>query len=161
VKPSQTPAQRGRRSLLAPLWALVLASVLGFGGPAQAAALCPKPDAGFQAFLRQFRSNRAFQTSRIVYPLSATETGPEKERQTRRLSRADVQAMPHGVLTADPSASNTGDRETDVCEDKAQVRGDRATLTQYSCHSDVFSTTYRFAAQRGCWFLDAMRTSGG
>jgi hypothetical protein len=157
VKDSLTRNRRG----MAPLLAIVLASALASGGPAQAAAHCPKPDASFQAFLRRFRSDRAFQASRIVYPLHATDTGPQNERQTRRLSRAEVRAMPRGVLVADPLASNSGDLETDVCEDRPRVRGGRATLLQYSCHSDLFGSTYRFVDRRGCWFLQEMRTSGG
>lgn len=161
VKHSLTRGRLGRPALPGPLLAIVLASILGLGGPARAAALCPTPDASFQAFLQQFRADRAFQASRILYPLHATETGPQNERQTRRLSRVDIQAMPRGVLVTVPSASNSGDRETDVCENRPRVRGARATLLQYSCHSDLFGTTYRFVARGGCWFLDEMRTSGG
>jgi hypothetical protein len=68
----------------------------------------------FETFLSRFKSDRSFQISRISFSPRATETGPQDERSTRRMSRTEVKALSGGVLVADPAATNSGDRETDV-----------------------------------------------
>jgi hypothetical protein len=122
---------------------------------------CLRPDLSFREFLAHFRSDRNFQISRVNLPLRYNERGPGNYSSAKLLSMTELKVRPNGLMVRDPAATNTGDRETDTCEDKPQVDGRVATLVQYSCHSDLFSNTYRFVRRQGCWFLAGMMSRGG
>jgi len=122
---------------------------------------CLHPDLSFREFLAHFRSDRNFQVSRVNLPLRYSERGPNNYSSAKLLSITELKDRPNGLMVRDPAATNTGDRETDTCEDKPQVDGRVATLVQYSCHSDLFSNKYRFVRRQGCWFLTGMMSRGG
>lgn len=144
---------------------------LGFGvltlvafasaGVAQDRASCRHSDLSFQQFLVRFRSDRDFQIGRANLPLRYSERGPENYHAIRFLSMSELKARQNGLIVRDPAATNTGDGETDTCEDRPQVGRRVATLVQYSCHSDLFSNKFRFVKRQGCWFLTDMMSSGG
>jgi hypothetical protein len=144
---------------------------LGFGaltlvafasaGLAQDRTGCLHPDLGFRQFLVYFRSGRDFQISRVDFPLRYNERGPDNYSSTKYLTIGELKARQNGLIVRDPAATNTGDSETDTCEDKPQLGRRFATLVQYSCHSDLFSNKFRFVRRQGCWFLTNMTSSGG
>jgi hypothetical protein len=122
---------------------------------------CLHPDLSFREFLAHFRSDSNFQISRVNLPLRYGERGPDNYSSARSLSMSELKDRQNGLVVKDPAASNTGDRETDTCEDRPQVGRRVATLVQYSCHSDLFSNKYRFVRRQGCWFLTDMMSRGG
>jgi hypothetical protein len=122
---------------------------------------CLHPDLSFQRFLAHFRSDRDFQISRVNLPLRYSERGPDNYASEKFLSMSELKVRQNGLVVQNPAATNTGDRETDACEDKPQVGRRVATLVQYSCHSDLFSHKFRFVRRQGCWFLTNMMSSGG
>jgi hypothetical protein len=114
---------------------------------------CLDPDLSFQQFLVHFRSDRDFQISRVDLPLRYSERGPENYSSTKFLSMGELKARQNGLIVRDPAATNTGDSETDTCEDKPQLGRRFATLLQDS-------NKFRFVRRQGCWFLTNMTSSG-
>jgi len=138
--------------LLALIW---LACVPALAGPT-----CARPDASFAAFLARFKTDAAFRERRLVLPLRLIERGPG-DVSTKNLSLAQVRIYGAGLIVADPAANNTGDRETDVCEDGPHLARNAATFIQYTCHSDVYGKTFHFVRRHGCWFLKRLDWAGG
>ncbi len=124
--------------------------VLAWPHDTQAGVWCSHPDTSFREFLLHFRSNEDFRLGRTRIPLRYVEWGPESRKSTRLLPLAELKVRQKGMMPQD-LAANSGNRETDACEDKPQAGRATATFMQYSCHSDLFSTKYHFIKRQGCW----------
>jgi hypothetical protein len=122
--------------------------------------VCVRPDASFAAFLKRFKTDPTFRRTRFILPLRYTEQGPG-EVSTKFLSLEQLKIYEASLIVADPAVTNTGDRETDVCEDPPHVTGNAATFIQYTCHSDLHAETFHFVRRRGCWFLKDLERAGG
>jgi hypothetical protein len=139
--------------------ALALLAVFAWPDGTKAGTECRDPDPSFQQFLARFKSDGDFQLSRMMIPLRYTEREPDNSSTTKLLSLTELRVRRSGLVR--DLAVNTGDSETDACEDKPKIGRGVATLVQYSCHSDLFSSTYQFVKKRGCWLLNQVTSSGG
>ncbi len=140
---------------------LVLLSLV-IGSPLVSAAdACSAPDPDFAKFLDRFKNDKAFQKTRIIYPLQMSFSQPDVADTTMSLSAPDLQARRLVLIRGKAEAAQLGQGEGKLCEDKPAIQGDRANFIQYSCHTDVYGDKYEFVRKDGCWFLQHVAASGG
>jgi len=135
------------------------------GTVAPANADCSAPDKSFAAFIQAFKNDRAFQLTRIDNPLPWTSTEPDANgKMSSQQRNVSVQALSQrsiSIIRGNDRAAELSGGEGQLCEQGPTVKGARASLTQYSCNTDVYADQYQFVLRHGCWQLQALSTSGG
>jgi hypothetical protein len=135
------------------------------GTVAPANADCSVADKSFAAFIQAFKNDRTFQLTRIDNPLPWTSTEPDANgKMASQQQNVSVQALSQrsiSIIRGNDSAAELSGGEGQLCEQGPTVKGARASLTQYSCNTDVYADQYQFVLRHGCWQLQALSTSGG
>jgi hypothetical protein len=135
------------------------------GTVAPANADCSVADKSFAAFIQAFKNDRAFQLTRIDNPLPWTSTEPDANgKMASHQQNVSMQALSQrsiSIIRGNDRAAELSGGEGQLCEQGPTVKGARATLTQYSCNTDVYADQYQFVLRHGCWQLQALSTSGG
>lgn len=124
------------------------------------AAACPAPDASFASFLGKFKNDAQFRTSRLILPLRTRYTEPGGTTE-EALSLQTIRARKMELIKGPAAARELADTEGKLCESKPVVKGGHARFGQYSCGTDVYSHSYAFVRQDGCWMLESIQSSGG
>ncbi len=144
---------------------VLLSLFIGSTPLASATDVCSTPDSDFAAFLDRFKNDKAFQKTRVIYPLQMSSSEPDGHGgivETKgSLSAQEIQARRMVVIRGNDEAAKLAQGEGKPCEDEPVVQGDRATFVQYSCHTDVYGDKYEFVRKDGCWFLQHVAASGG
>lgn len=136
-----------------------------FGAPTFAAAddNCGSHDKNFESFLDRFKNDKTFQKSRIIYPLQLSSTQPDANgkmaQEIKKLSLKEINDKSILIIRGRSEAAELMGGEGKLCEQGPKVKGNRATLIQHSCHTDVYGYTYDFVLRNGCWFLQGFSVS--
>lgn len=144
---------------------LLMAIPLLIGTVAPANADCSVADKSFAAFIQAFKNDRAFQLTRIDNPLPWTSTEPDANgKMASQQQNVSVQALSQrsiSIIRGNDRAAELSGGEGQLCEQGPTVKGAHASLTQYSCNTDVYADQYQFVLRHGCWQLQTLSTSGG
>lgn len=81
--------------------------------------------------------------------------------QQENVSLPTLSQRATSIIRGDVHAAELSGGEGQLCEQGPTVKGARASLTQYSCNTDVYADQYQFVLRHGCWQLQALSTSGG
>ena len=124
---------------------------------------CSSHDKNFESFIDRFKNDKAFQKSRIIYPLQMSSTQPDDNgkmaREIKKLSLKEINNQSIVIIRGRSEAAELMGGEGQLCEQGPIIKGDRASLIQHSCHTDVYGYTYDFVLKDGCWFLQAFSLS--
>ena len=137
---------------------LAFAAVLN-AGHAHAVA-CAVPDASFASFVVKFKNDARFRETRLILPLPSRYTDPDGTTQ-EVLSLRTIRSRKMQLIKGSAEARELALTEGKVCEGKPVVKGGHARFGQHSCGTDVYSHSYAFVRQNGCWMLESMESSGG
>ncbi len=124
---------------------------------------CSSDDTNFVSFIERFKNDKAFQKSRIIYPLQMSSTQPvdngKMVREIKKLTLKEINDQSILIIRGRSEAAELMGGEGQLCEQGPTIKGDRASLIQHSCHTDVYGYTYDFVLKEGCWFLQAFSLS--
>jgi hypothetical protein len=118
---------------------------------------CSTSDKNFVTFIDRFKNDKAFQKSRIIYPLQLSSTQPDANgkmaREIKKLTLKEINDQSILIIRGRSEAAELMGGEGQLCEQGPSIKGETASLIQHSCHTDVYGYTYNFVLKEGCWFL--------
>jgi hypothetical protein len=125
---------------------------------------CNKPDSSFTSFLKRFKNDEVFRENRILFPLKVKIGDPAGVAETvvsREKYRLQYGGSRWQIIIGEKKAEELKGGEGQVCEEKPIFQGNAATFYQGSCGNDVYSLTFRFRKEKGCWYLFSHEAHGG
>lgn len=128
------------------------------------ASTCQQPDPSFSHFLEKFIENSAFRLERTIQPLAFQGTMPDG-RQANELTASDFKSPSIAQLLL-PLSDRQLELEDAKNDEKWAIESTilfakgSVTLMQGSYEADVWSRTYRFQRNDGCWRLVGLHVGG-